>query len=190
VAAASDLDSLLYKSDDSMLYVDFMLPVSAVSGTGIETALDEHGLTVECLVTIEVRKPRRLGHDLVVKSPIVRTLRYSKFYDEYILSERGSEPSINSSYYKSLDMFRRFTAVEVIDLYLLEAGEDYTVVLDVRIRAVPAITRDQDPGKSLAGMGLVAPGSVLPDVIKEWQKKGAFVHIEYESSRFTASDLP
>jgi hypothetical protein len=190
VALASELDSLLYHADDAVLRVDFMLPVSVVNNVGIEEALDDHGLTVECMVTVEVHKWLRFGRDLVVKNPVVRTLRYSKFYDEYILTESGREPSIEDSYYKSLDRFRRLTAVPVIDLYLLEPGEAYTVSLEVRVRALPKSTRDQGGGPQVTQMGFVPPASIFKDIAKEWRKKGDLIHVEYESPKFTASDPP
>jgi hypothetical protein len=192
-AVAYELDSLFYRVDQTALCINFMLPIAVVKSPEIEQALDDHSLTVQCLVALEVRRSHRFKNDVVIKSAVIRELRYSKFNDEYVLTEKGKEVSVSNSYYTSLDRLRRFATVPVIDLYLLEPDESYTVVLDIRVRAGPSAHRAQSPGKSLAGIGVEqATSQAYPDlgIIDLFKKRRDFAHIEYESGKFAAGALP
>ena len=86
-AATYQLDSLSYQSDDTMLYIDFLLPMAALKSKELQAALDDNGLTIECVISIEVQRSQKFGSEVVSKKPILRTIKYSKWYNEYNLEE-------------------------------------------------------------------------------------------------------
>ena len=59
------------------------------------------------------------GSEVRSKKPILRTIKYSKWYSKYDLEEASKEEIFTStSYYESMNRFRRFTRIPVVDCFL------------------------------------------------------------------------
>ena len=181
---AQGLDSLASTMDNGSLLVGFSLPVRSLKAAGIEKALDEQGLSVECEVSIEVRKKEGLLSHTVVKMLVRRALSYSRWYNEYVLSENAREVATSKSYYTTLDRFRRFSGLRVADLGTLDPGQNYTVRIEVSL--VPRVptrgTGSTTP--ALAGVGVGA------DMLGLFKGRGSLLSIKVESATFRPAEVP
>ena len=181
---AQGLDSLKSTVEDGSLLVRFALPVRSLRAAGIEKALDEQGLSVECEVSVEVRKKEGLLNRTVVKALVRRSLSYSRWYEEYVLSENAREVATSKSYYVTLERFRRFTRMKVADLGTLDPGQDYTVRIEVSL--VPRVPAKRAAGESptLAGVGMAK------DMLDLFKGKGSLLSIKIESAAFRTAEIP
>jgi hypothetical protein len=166
------------------LLVGFALPVRSLRAAGIEKALDEQGLSVECEVSVEVRKKEGLLNHTVVKALVRRALSYSRWYDEYVLTENAREVATSKSYYTTLDRFRRFSRLKAADVGTLDPGQDYTVRLEVSL--VPRVPAKRAGGGSpnLASLG------VAKDMLDLFKGKGSLLSIKMESAAFRPTEVP
>ena len=181
---AQGLDSLTSTMEDGSLLVGFALPVRSLKAAGIEKALDEQGLSVECEVSIEVRKKEGLLSHTVVKMLVRRALSYSRWYNEYVLSENTREVATSKSYYNTLDRFRRFSRVKVADMGTLDPGQDYTVRIEVSL--VPRVPTRGTGGTTLALAGV----GVGADMLGLFKGKGSLLSIKVESATFRPAEIP
>ena len=168
-----------------MLFVDFLLPMAALKSKELQAALDDNGLTIECSISIEVQRSR----ELVSKKPILRTMKYSKWYEEYNLEETSKEIFTSASYYESMNRFRRFTHIPVIELCFLEPAQNHKVTLEIKVRARPPAQGQSGAAVKLAGMVPGAQGKPIGDVAKLLSKKGDFFSITLESQEFNIETL-
>ena len=173
-----------------MLYINFLLPIAVLKSKELQAALDDNGLTIECSISIEVQRSKKFGSDVVSKKPILRTIKYSKWYDEYSLEETSKEILTSASYYESMNRFRRFAHVPVIELGILDPAQSYKVSLEIKVRARPP-AQDQTGGAvELAGMVTGAQGkAIAADVAKLWRKKGDIFSVTSESQEFNIETL-
>ncbi len=183
------LDSLSYRSDDTMLYIDFLLPMAALKSKELQAALDDNGLTIECVISIEVQRSQKFGSEVVSKKPILRTIKYSKWYSEYNLEEASKEIFTSASYYESMNRFRRFTRIPVIELCFLDPDQNHRVSLEMTVRGRPSAQDRSGGATKLAGMVPDAQGKAIADIAKLWRKKGDFFSVALESQEFTIETL-
>ena len=179
---AQGLDSLTSTMENGNLLVGFALPVRSLRAAGIEKALDEQGLSVDCEVSVEVRKKEGLLSRTVVKALVRRALSYSRWYDEYVLSENAREIANSKSYFTTLDRFRRFSALKVADMGTLDPGQDYTVRIEVSI--VSRVPTRGTGGTTLALAGVGA------DMLGLFKGKGSLLSIKVESATFRPAEVP
>jgi hypothetical protein len=181
---AQGLDSLVSQLDAGSLFVGFSLPVRSLRAAGVEKALDEQGLSVDCEVSIEVRKKEGLLSRTVVKTLVRRSLSHSRWYDEYVLSENAREVATSKSYYGTLDRFRRFARMKVADLGTLDHGQAYTVRLEVSL--VPRVAAKRASGASVVLAGVGAPQEML----ELFKGRRSLLAIKVESASFTPAEVP
>jgi hypothetical protein len=178
---AQDLDSLTSYVEDGTLFVTFSLPLRSLRAAKLETALEEQGLSVECGVSVEVRKREGLLGRTVVKALFRRALSKSRWYDEYVLSENAREIATSKSYYTTLDRFRRFWRLKVADLGTLDPGEVYTVRIEVSL-----VPRVPTRGAGGAAPALAGVGS---DMLGLFKGK-SLLSIKVESATFRPMEAP
>ena len=177
------LDSLNSHEEGGSLFIGFAIPIQSLREARLDDALEERGLSVDCVVSTEVRKKERFGHRMVVREVVRRTLSYSRWYEEYVLTENAREIATQKSYYASLDRFRRFTMLHVVDLGILEPGEEYTIQLEVALVPRPPSGRSGGEDVKLAG--------VLPkEMMALFRGKGSLLSIRMESPAFRPGQLP
>jgi hypothetical protein len=188
---AQDLDSLASRTDGGTLVVSFLVPRGELKSAGIEHILDDLGLEAECRVSLEVRKSGRFakfGGGSFTKTVVVRTLRYSRWYDEYVLSENAREILTDRSYYKSLEQFRRFVDLSVVDLGILDPGEEYVVHLELSVRPRPPSQTQTRSSVNVAGVNEV--GELAKQGYDFMRKKADLFHLELESRHFASDAVP
>lgn len=151
----------------------------------LQAALDDNGLTIECSISIEVRRSR----ELVSKKPILRTITYSKWYDEYNLEETSKESFTSASYYESMNRYRRFAHVPVIELCFLGPAQNHKVTLEIKVRARPPAQGQSGTVVKYASMVPGPQGKYIEDVAKLWSKKGDIFSVTSESQEFTIETL-
>ena len=151
---ASTLDSLRSFVDAESLFIDFAVPIRSLRAARVDAALDEQGLSVDCVITTEVRKKAGFLNHTVIKNVVRRTLSYSRWYEEYVLAENAREISTHKSYYPALDRFRRFSRLRVVDLGILDPSQEYSIRLDLDL--VPRLPSEKTQGRdpSFAGVGV------------------------------------
>lgn len=181
---AQSLDSLASHLDGGGLLVGFSLPLHSLRTAGIEKALDEQGLSVECEMSVEVRKKEGLLSRTVVKALVRRALSYSRWYDEYVLSENSREVATCKSYYTTLDRFRRFSNLKVADMGTLDPGQEYTVRIEVSLVTGMPAQRPGGASPSLAGIG------AAKDLLELFKGKGRLLSIKIESATFRPTGAP
>jgi len=181
---AQGLDSLKSTMDEGNLLVGFALPVRSLRAAGIEKALDEQGLSVECEVSIEVRKKEGLLNRTVVKALVRRALSYSRWYEEYVLSENAREVATSKSYYVTLERFRRFARMKVADMGTLDPGQEYTVRIEVSLAPRVPAKRARGESPNLASLG------VAKDMLDLSKGKGSLLSIKMESAAFRPTEVP
>jgi hypothetical protein len=177
-------DSLKCHVQDRAIKLSFQLPVPVLKIAGIEQALEEQGLSAECMVSIEVKERGGLRSKTFVRVVNVRTLTYSRWYDEYILSENAEEILSDRSYYKTLDSYRRYDDLKIVDVGILERDKEFTVVLEVKAKL-------RFPDNRGDSGDFVAAGFSLPgELVDVFRKKGVFYSFKVESETFSGGEVP
>jgi hypothetical protein len=178
------LDSLKCQVVDGALTVAFQLPTSALKVAGLDQALDEQGLQVESRVILEVKQKGGLGSSTVVKVMNLRNLAYSRWYDEYVMSEDAQEVLSNHSYYRALDAFRRYRDLSIINVGVLDPDATYSVTLEVHVQL-----KLPDPGAGKKDFEMA--GFSLPwQIVELFKKKGEVLSIKLDSEKFQGQAVP
>ncbi len=185
---ADGLDSLRSFVDGAGLFVRFAIPARSLREARLETTLEDQGLDVDCVVSTEIREKGRFIRHTVVREVVRRRLSYSRWYEEYTLSENGQDVATHKSYYPILDRFRRFERIRVVDLGILEAGREYT--LDLEVSLVPRLP-GEGSGVKQANLSGMVPRGVLPkELVDVFRGRGSLLSIRKESPVFRAGELP
>ena len=182
--SAEGLDSLTTRVEGNSLLLDFAIPLRALRNARLDVALEEQGLNVDCLVSAELRKKEGLFAHTVVKTVLRRTLSYSRWYDEYVLSENAREVSTHRSYFASLDAFRRVAGLRVVDLGILDPGLGYSVHLEVAL--LPRLPDPRSKGPDIARAGL----GVSKEMLDLLRGKGSLLSIRLDSLPFRGGAPP
>ena len=179
--SAQDLDSLRTLVEDNHLFIEFAIPVQALKAARLEVVLDEQGLNVDCIVSSEVRQRERFLPRTVVRDVVRRTLSYSRWYEEYAITESGQQTSSVKSFYSQLDRFRRFSRIRIVDLGILEPDQEYDVRLElVLVKRLPDVNRG-------AGEMTFGGVSVPKEMAELFRGKGNLFQIRLESLTFKGS---
>jgi hypothetical protein len=182
--SAQELDSLQCSVQDGMITAGFLLPIPALKLAGMDEALDEKGLQVECWVSLEVKKSGLLRSSTLAKTVTKRILSYSRWYDEYLVMEKSQEIFSSPSYYKSLDFYRRYSDLVGTDVSVLESDGEYRVVLEVKVSLRMPDDGSEGGMLNLAGFGLSG------ELMKLVKSKGEVLSVKVESEEFAGGHVP
>jgi hypothetical protein len=179
-----ELDSLDCRVEDGAMTLGFLFPVATLPLAELEKVLEDQGLLVEVRVSIEVRKQGRFLSSTFVMTTNVRTLAYSRWYDEFVLNENAKEILTSRSYYGAVDSFRRYDGIEVAETGILEPDADYRIIVDVKGRL-------RLPEVGGAGESLSLAGLSLPlELADRLRKKNEVFSIRTQSEKFSGRDVP
>ncbi|UCG51644.1 MAG: hypothetical protein JSW58_15900 [Candidatus Latescibacterota bacterium] len=184
------LDSLVTHTSDGVLSASFYLPLRDLKEAGIEKALDELALDIECRVSIEVKQRGRFRSKTFTKTTWVTTLSYSRWYDEYVIAENAEETFTHQSYYQSIDRFRRFSGIPIVNIAILEPGREYTATVDVTIRPRIPSQAHQESRVGMASAGAFDIGGELVKQGYDLMKKKDMFHVKFDSAKFTTDAIP
>lgn len=185
------LEEMAYHSSGRRLFVDFRLPVSRIKEMNLKKLLEEKSFEVECSICIKVVE---LGSKKTTENWYEKSIRYSRFEGEYLLSDKMLKRDyISSDYYEMVEMFISFENLPVVNLGFLDRSEGY----EVRVRAeVTSGLASRGSGEESRNAGIpifnqaVSLFNKTRKAVSALSGGGDSFTIETEPQEFSADALP